>query len=87
LLSKHGRTVWLTADVATLWQRVQADPRNTERRPALTSASAIEEIVEVMRAREELYRSCADLTVCTQDRTPDQVAAEVVDGLRRFAAS
>src|SRR5579871_3654863 len=31
-----GRIVWLTADVETLWQRLQGDPTTAERRPMLT---------------------------------------------------
>jgi shikimate kinase len=85
LLTRMGRTVWLTADVPTLWQRIHADPRSTDRRPALT-VGGIEEIVEVLRAREALYRECADLIVSTQERTPEQVIDELMVGLQRFTA-
>ena len=84
LLARTGRTIWLTADVATLWERITSDPRTAQRRPALT-VGGIEEIVEVMRAREALYRGCADLIISTQDRTPEEVAETVVAELRRFA--
>ena len=84
LLARTGRTIWLTADVATLWERITGDPRTAQRRPALT-VGGIEEIVEVMRAREALYRGCADLIISTQDRTPEEVAETVVAELRRFA--
>src|SRR5262249_8991444 len=36
LLRRSGWCVWLTADVETLWQRLQDDPTSPERRPQLT---------------------------------------------------
>jgi shikimate kinase len=69
--------VWLTADVETLWGRMQADGGTAERRPVLTVGGR-EEVVEVLRAREAHYRGCADLTVQTAGRTPEEVAAEIL---------
>jgi shikimate kinase len=82
LLRSSGRVVWLTADVETLWQRMQADDATPERRPVLTVGGR-EEIAEVMRVREPLYRSCADLIVETGERTP----AEIADEILRWTAS
>jgi len=62
LLRASGRVVYLTADVETLWRRLQGDSATAERRPALTVGGR-EEIEEVLRVREPLYRSCADLIV------------------------
>jgi shikimate kinase len=72
-----GRVVWLTADVETLWQRLQADASTASRRPPLTVGGR-EEIEEVMRIREPLYRQCADLIVETTARSPAEAAAEIV---------
>jgi shikimate kinase len=83
LLRQRGRTIWLTAEASTLWHRLLADPSSAERRPNL-SVGGIEEIIEVVRAREALYRSCADLIVSTEGRTPEEVVAEIVAGLGRF---
>jgi shikimate kinase len=38
----------------------------------------LEEIVEVLEIRRELYRQCADLIVDTEDKTPAQVADEIL---------
>jgi shikimate kinase len=83
LLAATGRTVLLTADVPTLWERLQADPSSAEQRPALT-VGGVEEIVEVLKAREALYHQCAELTVSTQDRTPEQVSEDVIAGLAKL---
>lgn len=72
-----GRVVWLTADVETLWQRLQADDSTAERRPALT-VGGWAEIEEVVRMREPLYRQCADFTVPTSGRMANEVVAEIL---------
>jgi shikimate kinase len=77
LLRTSGRVVWLSADVETLWKRLQADGSTAERRPDLTVGGR-EEIAEILRMREPLYRSCADLVVETAGRSPAEIAAEIL---------
>ncbi len=77
LLRASGRVVWLTADVETLWQRLQEDSATVERRPALTVGGR-EEIAEILRIREPLYRKCADVIVVTTRRSPVEIADEVL---------
>jgi shikimate kinase len=72
-LAHAGRVVWLTADAATLWQRLLEDPSTLERRPALTVGGRTE-IEDVLREREALYHVCADWTVSTANRSPGEVA-------------
>jgi shikimate kinase len=86
LLRRSGWVVWLTADVDTLWGRVQADGGTAERRPALGGGGR-EEVVEVLRAREPLYRACADLTVQTAGRAPEAVAEEILAAWARRGAA
>lgn len=71
-LKAAGRCVWLTAESRILWQRLQGDPTTAERRPQLT-VGGLAEIEDLLRAREALYRECADLTVDTSSRTPEDV--------------
>jgi shikimate kinase len=71
-MRQAGRVVWLTADAATLWRRLQADASTAQRRPAL-SVGGLAEIEQLLRVREPLYRACADLTVDTTGRTPEEV--------------
>jgi shikimate kinase len=81
-LHEAGRVVWLTADPETLWQRMQNDPSTSERRPALRSGGR-EEVAEVLRVRESLYRACADFAVETAGKTPAEIVEEILkQGLR-----
>jgi shikimate kinase len=75
-LLRRGRVVWLTADADTLWSRVQGDGTTAERRPALTVGGR-EEVAELLRVREPLYRACADLVVPTAGPPPEDVAAGI----------
>lgn len=76
-LRTSGRVVWLTADVETLWQRVQADDATAERRPPLTIGGRAE-MEEIAHLREPLYRQCADYVVDTLRREPSDIAAEIL---------
>jgi shikimate kinase len=80
-LRASGLVVWLTADAATLWNRLQGDATTAERRPNL-SAGGLAEVMELLRAREPLYRSCADLTVDTAGLAPDEVTDAILAGWR-----
>jgi shikimate kinase len=77
LLRSSGRIVWLTADIDTLWQRVQADSATAERRPPLTVGGRAE-MEEIIRLREPLYRQCAENTVDTSRRKPNDIVAEIL---------
>ncbi len=77
LLRRSGSVVWLTSDVDTLWQRVQADDATMERRPPLTVGGRAE-MEEILRIRESLYRQCADLIIDTAGRTPAEIVAEIL---------
>jgi shikimate kinase len=72
-----GRVVWLTADAQTIWGRLQRDPVTAERRPALT-VGGLAEVEELLRVREPLYAECADLTVDTVCRPPEDVVAAIL---------
>lgn len=76
LMCAFGHVVWLTADIDTLWQRIASDPSTSTSRPTLTVGGR-EEIAQLMEAREPLYRACADHTVNTTGRTPEQVAQSI----------
>jgi shikimate kinase len=72
-LRQAGWVIWLTADAATLWQRLQQDATTAERRPNLTVGGLVE-IEELLHRREPLYRACADVQIDTAGRSPEQVA-------------
>jgi shikimate kinase len=80
-LRAAGRVIWLTADVETLWQRLQADASTSERRPHL-AGGGLREIQQLLEVRRPLYQTCADLIVDTTDRSPDAVACRILELLR-----
>ncbi len=66
---------WLTATVETITQRISADTQ----RPSLTTGKTfVEEIQEVLTDRTPKYRAAADYIVATDDRSPEDVAADIV---------
>lgn len=75
-LRDAGLVVWLTADPATVWQRIQGDPTTAARRPTLTVGGPAE-VEELLCLREPLYRECAHLTVNTVGRSPEEIAAQI----------
>jgi shikimate kinase len=76
LLKDSGTVVWLKADPATLWQRLQADAATRERRPDL-SGGGLAEIETLLAVREPLYAQCAHLVVDTAGRPVEDVATEI----------
>ena len=81
-IARQGTIVWLTASPETLWARIQVDATTAARRPNLSAAGGINEIIATLDARREVYRQCAHLEVDTEGRTPNQVAEAIVEQLR-----
>jgi shikimate kinase len=81
-IAGSGRTVWLRAGPATILARISADPASLQRRPRLTTSGGLAEIEQLLSLREPLYRQSADLSVDTEDKTPEEVAREVVAYVR-----
>ena len=78
---KTGVTIWLTADPATIWQRLQADTTTLERRPDLAQGG-LAEIEELLRVRGPLYQACADWCIDSTQTAPQQVADQIVRWLQ-----
>jgi shikimate kinase len=76
-MRSSGRCVWLTADANTLWQRLAADTSTAQRRPNLTMGG-LAEIEDLLKQREPLYRACADLTVDTTGRKPEEITRAIL---------
>ncbi len=81
LLSSAGTVVWLQAELETIRRRLAEDPTTASRRPPLTVGPG-DEIRELLAVREPLYRECADLIVDTEQKSPSQIAAEIVARVR-----
>jgi len=76
-LSGTGTMIWLKAVAETIQQRIEGDPTTGARRPNLTAAGGLEEIQQLLLAREPVYQECADYQVDTEDKSPATVAAEI----------
>lgn len=77
-LRSRGRVVWLTASIATILARVNADRTTAERRPQLTTQGGEAEVRQLLERREPMYRETADVSVATDDRSPSDIAAEIL---------
>ncbi len=83
LLATAGKTVWLTARPETLWQRICDDHTTASRRPNLTADGGLSEIRQILARREPLYRESADWVVDTEDKSPPDVAADILALVRQ----
>jgi shikimate kinase len=83
-LTTAGFVAWLTASPETIWKRMVEDPTTSGRRPNLTAAGGLPEVVNLLAVREPLYRSVADVAVPTDDRSPDAVAADILTAWDAF---
>lgn len=77
-----GPVAWLVASPETLAQRITADAHTAQRRPNLTHAGGITEIIATLALRHPFYRDCASVVVDTEGKSAPQVAAEIVTWLR-----
>lgn len=81
LIATAGKVVWLKADAATIARRVADDRATAARRPKLTAQGGESEIVELLAQRVALYRQCANLEIETEDKSPAEIADEILDRL------
>jgi len=81
VMKASGKVVWLTASPQTIHARMQGDATTAARRPALTAAGGLEEIVRLLAQREPIYRQTADFIIDTEGRSPEQLAEELLGRL------
>jgi shikimate kinase len=77
---RAGRVVWLTAAADVLWDRMQGDTSSSQRRPNLAQGG-LAEIKDLLRLRAPLYAACADWTVDTAGKTPEEVTDAIYEFL------
>ncbi len=76
-----GKVVWLTAPAVEIHQRLHADDTTTARRPDLTKQGGLAEIEQLLAVRHEHYEACADITMETQSKPPEEIAAAILSSL------
>ena len=77
-IGRCGAVAWLKASIDAIVRRLSRDASSAQRRPNLTKAGGRTEIEQLLAQREPFYRACATLDVDTQDKTPAEVADEIV---------
>ncbi|MBI4633893.1 MAG: shikimate kinase [Deltaproteobacteria bacterium] len=77
VLKKMGVCVWLSADTATILQRMKADASNDAQRPSLSNKDLQCEVTEGLGEREPLYRDLAHLSIDTADRGTEEVVETI----------
>ncbi len=74
-LKKTGTLFWLTASVATIVSRIGSDTQ----RPSLTGTKTfVEEIEEVLAARNPQYQAAADHVIPTDGRSVNQIVDAIL---------
>jgi shikimate kinase len=79
VMRDSGRVVWLKALPETILSRMSGDVTTAARRPDLTDRGGLEEIVQLLSQREAVYRESAHLEVDTEQKSPEGIAAEILD--------
>ena len=71
-LRKNATIVWLRAESGIVLRRICADSSTADNRPSLSGKGFAEEISEILKEREPLYREIADCTVDTGRMSIDE---------------
>ena len=77
-MKQNGRLIWLKARPEVLTERMERDPRTPGSRPSLTGKKAMEEIGEVLAARNPHYEGAADLKIETSDLDVEGVVEKIL---------
>jgi shikimate kinase len=81
-LKKNATIVWLMADTAVLMGRIRRD--NSDNRPSLSGKGVAEELVQILKEREPLYRDLAHFSVDTGRMKPDETADFICERVKNF---
>ena len=77
MIKEKGVIVLLTASAETIRDRV----KNDRTRPLLGDNFDLDYVKDLMKSREELYNSVADVVIDTENKTIDQICKEIVETL------
>ncbi len=78
LQAAEAAVVWLQAPPEVIAARLEADPLSASSRPSLTGKSIAEEVEQVLDQRRAWYASCSQMAISTQEKTPEEVAGEIL---------
>ncbi|MGC1404608.1 MAG: shikimate kinase, partial [Thermodesulfobacteriota bacterium] len=79
LIKRNGMIFWLTADIQTIIERMNADPNNKDMRPHLSKKDWESEIQATLAERFPIYEQMADLTVNTTRITVEEITEKIIN--------
>lgn len=78
LLRRNGTFIFLQTTVDSMMQRIKL----SKKRPALTNKKTVkEELEKVWNERKELYYKNADMIIITDNKSPKEIAQEIIKQL------
>jgi shikimate kinase len=77
-LKRNGWIVWLDGNPEVLKKRMDQDKKSGKIRPSLTGTDSLDEIVQVLSERKNLYKRACDYVVDTNRRFPEEVAEAII---------
>ena len=78
ILQDHRRVVYLKTSIENQIERTTV----SEKRPLLIDTDPASKLQELMLTREPLYEEISDVKIDTNERTPSEIALEIIDRLR-----
>ena len=78
LLKKLGTVIYLEASPETVYERLKEDTT----RPLLQNGDAEKKITGLLAKRQDFYKSGADMIIRTDDKSIDEIAEEIMAGLK-----
>ena len=79
-MKKNGLIVLLTATARTVYERV----KDSTDRPVLNGNMNVEYITELMNRRRDRYLEVADIIICTDDKTPEDIVSEMIEEIQKY---
>ena len=80
-LMQTGLSVWLTADLKTISQRLANDSSTDDLRPSLTGTDIHSEIGSILESREPLYRKGSHIVIDTTENSVEQIVSRIEKAL------
>ncbi len=82
-LKQNSFAVYLKADTDTLFERV----KNNKERPILNVDNVKQKIDCILAKRELKYQNCANMIISTQDKTINEISAEIAEIINEYCRS
>jgi len=85
ILRENGVVVWLQAGPGAIRERLSRDRVQEDQRPSLTGSGTLDEVEEVLRTREPLYKAAAHIIIDTANQSAAEVAEQVLAAVKEIS--